>query len=117
MKMLSLTFIRLTLPEIKKHPHSFYTNGAKIVVPGAAVGVSLFGDNAFGETVDFFNPLSDVGSTVGTIEGSIIPSLFRFIDEHLMGPPPRQPKRPAQPEPTPHVTVKICDDQGNCQVQ
>ncbi len=25
-----------------------------------AIGVTLFGDNAFGQTIDFFNPLSDL---------------------------------------------------------
>lgn len=29
-------------------------------MPGAALGVTLLGDNAFGNVADFFNPISDV---------------------------------------------------------
>ncbi|ALG68909.1 hypothetical protein [Beggiatoa leptomitoformis] len=33
-------------------------------VPGATLGVAIFGDNLLGEGVDFFNPLSDVQDVI-----------------------------------------------------
>lgn len=96
--------------------HAFIRKTGGIVIPGAALGVGLLGDNLFGQALDFFNPLGDAQSGTDLMDRSIVPSIFRFIDSHLMGPGPK-PSKPTPPEPKPKIEIKICDDRGNCQVQ
>ena len=40
--------------------HAFFDGGAAVIIPGAALGTTLFGDNAVGRVADFFNPLGDI---------------------------------------------------------
>ena len=85
------------------------------MIPGAAVGVGLLGDNLFGQTVDFFNPLADAQSVTDLMDLTVIPSIFQFADDNLMK--PRKPKERKTPEPKPKIEIRICDDMGKCQVQ
>ena len=41
----------------------------KLTIPGATIGVSLFGDNVLGQTYDFFNPLSDIQDVLDLVGG------------------------------------------------
>ena len=40
-----------------------------VKIPGSALGVGLFGDNAFGNVCDFFNPLSDLQDLIDLVTG------------------------------------------------
>jgi RHS repeat-associated protein len=42
---------------LKNGGHAYY--GPTTILPGAALGVGLFGDNIFGKAVDLINPISD----------------------------------------------------------
>jgi hypothetical protein len=51
--------------------HSHYqpkSGGFHVNVPCANLGIQLFGDGFFGQTVDFFNPLSDIQELCDLVE-------------------------------------------------
>jgi len=52
-------------------------------VPGAALGITLFGDNVFGKAVNFFNPLSDVQDMIDVVTDPS--SLWSDEEEDLPG--------------------------------
>jgi len=99
----------------KTRGHGFIRQPERIVIPGAALGVTLFGDNLLGQTADVLNPLSDAQSVVDILDRSVIPAMFRFTSEHLLYPnrPPERSKHEKKMKP--HIETKLCDSDGiNC---
>ncbi len=44
-----------------------FTNSL-LLIPGSTIGATLFGDNAFGKTIDFINPISDIQDVADFLE-------------------------------------------------
>lgn len=97
----------------KMRGHGFIRRANRIVVPGAALGVTLFGENLLGETVDIFNPLSDAQSFADIMDRSIIPAMFGFASDHLLYPDRSSAKTRPEPPGRPHVETRLCDSDGN----
>lgn len=99
----------------KGSAHAFVRQGSKIVVPGAALGTGLFGDNLFGQTVYVFNPLSDIQAGTTLMDETVISSIFGFVEKYLMNPPlPTSKPEPRERELRPKVETRICFDDGGC---
>jgi hypothetical protein len=41
---------------------------SRLTIPGANLGVTLFGNNLFGQACDFFNPLTDIQDLIDLIQ-------------------------------------------------